>query len=549
VPERTSSEAFSTDRRADLRQRRVLRGLAIVLVGAHLAIAAYSAAAPWLQPVPLDRLALAAPLPRVPPRVTILDRRDRILAADTRSVTIHFSQEAARAAEQSAIRLGEAAGLPLDEVAALARRLRAASAAAGTSGPIALDGFPLAVAHALRGRSPPGTVLEIVARRHYPLAPLAGEILGRVDDLNRGSSGLERTLDQDGRSGSAEPVRSTLDIAAQHVLARTLGEVRRAMRATLTLGLVLDGRDGRVLAAAQSSSKGGAARPSGGADERSPPVTTETPDLLGGALLEPGALLAPAMAVLALEHGATLATRTPATGPLLAGPIVLEAPRGGPSAVSLLAIARGRSPIGAARIALAAGGERQQALLDRLGLLGPITWEAGPIAEARWPSRWQEAETAEIATGRLLLVSPVQLATGLAAAFTGGRRITPWLIDGGAPPRVITAGPSFDPDVASRLARLLRTGPLHGSGAFVPRGSDAGSQPFSHRSVMWAFPVRSPRWVMLVVAARSGVSQIGATREAAGDADGRLLGLVARRLEARLLPILAPPGPAVGTRR
>jgi cell division protein FtsI (penicillin-binding protein 3) len=91
----------------------------------------------------------------------------------------------------------------------------------------------------------PGVSFVDEIRRTYPAGRLGGHILGRVDIDNRGTSGIERHIDDVGASEAAHgarlsaraPVRLSLDLGVMHALddelkARWSGMVRQVQRAS-----------------------------------------------------------------------------------------------------------------------------------------------------------------------------------------------------------------------------------------------------------------------------------------------------------------------------
>ena len=78
------------------------------------------------------------------------------------------------------------------------------------------------------------------------------------------------------------------------------------------------------------------------------------------------------------------------------------------------------SNIGAAKMALDVGGERQRDFLGRLGLLSEPRFELKEIATPLVPSPWRPINTMTIGFGHGISVSPLQLATAVSAVVNGG---------------------------------------------------------------------------------------------------------------------------------
>ena len=71
------------------------------------------------------------------------------------------------------------------------------------------------------------------------------------------------------------------------------------------------------------------------------------------------------------------------------------------------------SNIGAAKMALDVGAQRQRAFLGRLGLLQPAHIEVPEIGTPMVPSPWREINTMTVAYGHGIAVSPLQMAAAV----------------------------------------------------------------------------------------------------------------------------------------
>src|SRR4029077_3685368 len=78
--------------------------------------------------------------------------------------------------------------------------------------------------------------------------------------------------------------------------------------------------------------------------------------------------------------------------------------------------------IGSARMALAAGGERQKTFLARLGLLSPAPVELDKVevAKPHFPAVWRPINVMTIAFGHGIAVTPLHMITATAAIVNGG---------------------------------------------------------------------------------------------------------------------------------
>src|SRR5690606_6745268 len=84
--------------------------------------------------------------------------------------------------------------------------------------------------------------------------------------------------------------------------------------------------------------------------------------------------------------------------------------------------------IGAVRMALEVGTERQQAFLDRFGLMRPARIELPEIGEPQLPDPWRKISTMTVAFGHGMAVTPLQLAHAVGGIVNDGVMVRPTLL-------------------------------------------------------------------------------------------------------------------------
>jgi cell division protein FtsI (penicillin-binding protein 3) len=215
------------------------------------------------------------------------------------------------------------------------------------------------------------------------------------------------------------------------------------------------------------------------------------------------------------------------------------------------------SNVGAGRLALEAGSERQRAFLGRLGLLDVLRTEVGPVTSPLKPQRWDRIETVTIGYGHGFAVAPVQFAAAAATLVNGGYKVTPtFLADRAAAERTRVMAPATS--AAVREIMRLNVSAPHGTGrraevtGYRPGGKTGtaempGLGGYREKSVIASFiaamPMEAPRYVLLVsLFEPQGTpethGQITAGVNAAPTAGriiariGPILGLLPRRLDA-----------------
>lgn len=351
----------------------------------------------------------------------------------------------------------------------------------------------------------PGLYFKREERRVYPQGPLAAHAVGFADIDNKGLSGVEAGLNKELRHATG-PVRLSLDIRVQHVLRDELARAMAEFRALGAVGIVMDARNGEVVAMSSlpDFDPNDAAREP--ADARFNRAT------LG--IYEMGSTFKIFTTAMALESGvATLADGYDATKPLRVARYTINDYHPQARWLSLPEIFLYSSNIGAAKMALDVGTKRQQTFLERLGLLEPVHLEVPEIGAPLVPSPWREINTLTIAYGHGLSVSPLQLAAATAAVVNGGTLHEPTLRaapygDARAGRRVVSESTS------DAMRRLMRLNVVEGTGkkAEVPGylvGGKTGTAEkniagaYNRRALLSsfvaAFPMDEPRYVVFVM--------------------------------------------------
>ena len=362
----------------------------------------------------------------------------------------------------------------------------------------------------------PGLSFVDEIRRTYPAGRLGGHILGRVDIDNRGTSGIERHIDEVGASEAAHgarlsaraPVRLSLDLGVMHALDDELKGAMARYQAPGAAGVVMDVRTGEVVAAV---SRPGADPAS--AEEALDPARIDK--VVAGAY-ELGSIMKLVTVALALETGKSLDTMVETTEPLKAGRFTIEDlhPIGRPMSVAEVFIHS--SNVGAGQLALSAGAEAQQAFLEKLGLWSPVKTEVSLGIDPLKPAQMGRIEQITLSFGHGLALTPLQFAAASASLLNGGRSITPTFLvrDGAAAqapgPRVVSDRTSAllrdvmrrnvtDPAGTGRRADVagFEVGGKTGTAEMAVKGGYRKKAVIA--SFLGAFPVSDPRYVTLVL--------------------------------------------------
>lgn len=293
--------------------------------------------------------------------------------------------------------------------------------------------------------------------RVYPHGRLAAHALGYVDVDGNGLGGVEHFFNSQLGEGARESaaVRMSLDIRVQYALTDELEAAMSAHQAIGAAGLVMDANTGEIIALASlpdydpNSIKGAAG--------------TERFNRATQGVYELGSTFKTFTFASALDQGvATLEDGYDATKPLRIARFTIRDDHPKARYLTLPEIFIYSSNIGTAQLALDIGAERQQAFLSELGMLAPASLEIPEVGNPIYPATWRKSSTMTISYGHGIAVSPVQLASGMAAMVNGGRLIPATLTHDGDPWR---QGKQVISSATSRKIRqLLRLTVTKGTG-------------------------------------------------------------------------------------
>jgi cell division protein FtsI (penicillin-binding protein 3) len=308
-------------------------------------------------------------------------------------------------------------------------------------------------------------------RRTYPQGALAGQLIGAVGTDNVGLSGLEQQYEEklhgsDGHrrlvkdamgelvsiveSDRAEPgedIRLTIDAALQERVEAVMGEVAGAYLPRAATAVVMDPRNGQVLALSNWPRLDPAQIGSAPARARQNRAVS--------ASFEPGSTFKAFTVAGALEEGVVRPGTKLDLPPVLqvADRKIGEAHDRGFVSLTVSEILAQSSNVGAATIGLRLGKERFARWVRRFGF-GRLT-RVGLPGEAPGivlpPERYSGSTLGNMSIGQGLAVTPLQMAAGFSALAAGGVLHRPQVIagEGGAGRRVISRVTS------AQVARML----------------------------------------------------------------------------------------------
>jgi cell division protein FtsI (penicillin-binding protein 3) len=351
----------------------------------------------------------------------------------------------------------------------------------------------------------PGFQFEREERRVYPDGNLVSHVLGYTGIDNKGLAGIERGFD-DILKERKEPLQLSIDLRLQHILHEELSRAVQDFTALGGAGIVMDVRSGEVLALVSlpdfDPNKSSTATPE----------TTFNRVTLG--TYEMGSIFKTFTAAMALDaHTTTLAGSYDASRPIQVGRFTIHDYHNMHRWLSVPEIFEYSSNIGAARMALDAGGDRFKEFLGRLGLLRAPTFEIPEIGAPTVPSPWREVSTMTIAFGHGISVSPLQVAIAASAVVNGGILHQATIIkppEGYVPAgtQVMAARTSDDMRRLMRLVVEQGTGKDAAAPGYLVGGKTGTAEKvsghtYAHKellsSFLGAFPINNPRYLVLAI--------------------------------------------------
>jgi cell division protein FtsI (penicillin-binding protein 3) len=258
----------------------------------------------------------------------------------------------------------------------------------------------------------PGLFFQREERRVYPQANLAGQIVGFTDIDNRGLAGVEQSLDERLTHNGA-PVRLSIDLRVQHLVREELQRQIETFKAIGGMAIVLDVDTGELIALVSLPDF----------DPNSPALASQDERFNRNTLgvYEMGSTFKLFTAAMALDSGTvTLRSGFDASRPIHISRFTISDYKGQHRYLTVPEIIQHSSNIGAAKMAVAVGPTRQRDFLARVGMLRPSPVELPEVATPMIPQPWKEINTMTVGFGHGISVTPLHLATGVAAVVNGG---------------------------------------------------------------------------------------------------------------------------------
>ncbi len=415
----------------------------------------------------------------------------------------------------------------------------------------------------------PGLLFGPREMRLYPNGQLAGHILGGtrfgregVDSAEVvGVAGVEKEFDhwlRDPANGG-RPLQLSLDLSVEDATRQVLKSGMRLMNAKGAAAVLMKVNTGEIISMVSLPDFDPNARPA--------PKPTQHPGespLFNRAvqgLYEMGSVYK----IFDIGQALQLGLVTPKTiidtkGPLIYGKYRITDFHDYGNKLSVTDVLRESSNIGAARIALKIGGDRQKAFLKSLGLLdpSPVQLVEAPGVRPEYPKKWSDLSTMTIAYGHGISDSPLQLATAYSSMVNGGIRVYPTILKTDKPrlgPRIISEKTSTE------LRKMLRIVVTNGTGEYGNvKGYDVGGKTgtadkpdpqggYYNNKVISTFasifPASDPKYVLIVMLDEPSDNSGRYPRRTAGYTAVPVAAEIIRRVAPLmgLRPVVAAPAP------
>jgi cell division protein FtsI (penicillin-binding protein 3) len=359
----------------------------------------------------------------------------------------------------------------------------------------------------------PGVQFQHEERRVYPDGALTGHVVGYTGIDNSGFAGIERGLD-DMLKDRREPLQLSLDLRLQYVLREELQRVINDFTAKAAAGLIMDVNTGEILSIVSlpdfDPNHPGAADP----DHPDIPIADRMFDRITLGDYELGSIFKIFTVAMALDAGtSTLASTYDASHDIHIGRFTIGDYHGKHRVLSVPEILMYSSNIGAAKMAMAAGGQRQREFLARLGLLKPPRIEISEVARPHFPAKWREVNVMTIAFGHGISVTPIGFACAAAALVNGGVLRPATLVK--LPPGHVPEGQqAISAKTSEQMRKLMRLVVEHGTGTmaaapgYLVGGKTGTADKVSGRhyvelkllsSFVSAFPMNDPKYLTLIM--------------------------------------------------
>ena len=340
-------------------------------------------------------------------------------------------------------------------------------------------------------------------KRAYPQGRLFAHILGATDIDNHGIAGLEKSYEAHLQK---ETVQLSLDTSVQEMTRQALQKGVKKHQADGGLGIVMDVRNGEVLAMVSLPDY----------DPNLPADGNET-DRFNKATLgtyEFGSVFKLFNTAMALDYkDIRLTDRFDASQTIRIGRKIIEDYRGENRSLRVPEILIHSSNIGSVLIAQQSGWEKQRDFLKRFGFYERLPIQLSERGWTQYPQgkKWADITSANVAFGYGISITPLHLIAGVSALVNGGYYRVPTFVRGGNEAAIEYQ--VIQPETSEAMRRMMwavvnwdikKTDPVAGYAVGGKTGSanllENGKYVLGalRTTFVGAFPMDNPKYAVLV---------------------------------------------------
>jgi cell division protein FtsI (penicillin-binding protein 3) len=350
----------------------------------------------------------------------------------------------------------------------------------------------------------PGFEFQDEEKRIYPQGNTLAHVVGYTGIDNKGLAGIERGFD-DVLRGRKEPLALSIDLRVQAILRDEITKEMTEFKAVGASGIIMNVNNGEVVALVSLPDF-----------DPNDPGATPSANMFNRVTLgtyEIGSVFKIFTTAMALDaHVTSMTGGYDASHPIQIDRFTIHDDHAQNRWLSVPEIFMYSSNIGAAKMALDVGGDRQREFLSRLGLLKTPSFELPELAAPILPTVWRPINTMTIGFGHGISVSPLQIASAVSAVVNGGTLYRATLLK--ESPDELPAGQQvMSAETSVELRKLLRlvvekgTGKLAEAPGYLVGGKTGTAEKVAGRgynthslmsSFAGVFPINDPRYFVMI---------------------------------------------------
>jgi len=366
----------------------------------------------------------------------------------------------------------------------------------------------------------PGFGFRTEKRRFYPGGATAAHIVGLVNIDNKGISGMEKYIDDQGladlqASGLAnpkdlKPVKLSIDLRVQHIVHDEITQALGRYRAIAAGAVVLNAKTGEVVAMASVPDY----------DPNNPFNAHEKDRLnrMSAGTYEMGSTIKSFTTAMALDSGkVNLNSTFDARRPITIGRQTIRDFHGKGRVLTVPEVFIYSSNIGSAREADVVGIDGHREFLHRLGLLDRMKTELPETARPSEPKTWKKVHSITISFGHGMSTTPLQTAVGAVALVNGGMLMNPTFLPRTEAEALAGATRVLHEQTSADMRYLYKLNATKGSGGSGARAAVEGyrvggktgtaekvvngryASDVRFNAFLAAFPMDDPQYVVLSI--------------------------------------------------